>query len=93
MDEYVLPTLALDEAKPLVVIEPLDGSANSFACHNNLTVKLAVRRRRSSVPRSWRSGYSLTANGGGGAAFDAQMGEIRRDSPFMLSRLVAREGH
>ena len=29
--ENILPTIALDETKTLVVIEPLDGSRNSFA--------------------------------------------------------------
>lgn len=31
MHEYILTALALDETKPFVVIEPLNGSANSFA--------------------------------------------------------------
>jgi len=31
MNENVLPTFTLDETKALVIIEPLDGSCNSFA--------------------------------------------------------------
>ena len=33
VNEDVLSAFSLNEAKSLVVVEPLDGSADSFACH------------------------------------------------------------
>lgn len=40
MYEYILTAFTLDETKPLVIVEPLNGSLNSFAGHNYLLHKL-----------------------------------------------------
>jgi len=39
MHEYILTAFALDETKSLVIVEPLNGSFNSFARHNYLLHK------------------------------------------------------
>jgi len=39
MNKDILSTLALNESKTFIVVEPLDGSTDSFACHIYLKKK------------------------------------------------------
>ncbi len=50
MHEHILSAFALDKSKSLIVVEPLNGTGNPFACHTYLVKK--TRRPKPALLRA-----------------------------------------